>query len=1540
MKIHQRYKRFIPKVVGITAAVIVAFGAILLQIPSTKAASLHKKYQFIDTNYSVPSSNVAWVAPNGNDATGNGSENSPYKTFGKAVTAVPSGGTVVAKSGIYREPHFFVSKSNITLQAAPHAEVWLKGSDIVTNWTSDNGVWKTTGNYHNFCHVCTTNSDPGKEGVAAYPEQVFINDEPMQQVATKAEVTPGSNTFYVEDKTPTTLKVPGDNSKGYNIGAQDNITYYIGKNPAAGQVEISERTRAFTATGQNFTARGINVAQYASVQAWGFADPVYGKDISGPTAVSLNGNNSLAQNMIITQNSNQGLFFNQAKASANGVKVIDNGGSGAGANKAHDSVFENSELHGNNAAGFITSGCGAYCTMADIKVAHTKNFIFRNNILDNSSSGKVQSAPTNADNVGTINFWCDEGCIDTKIVNNFFTNSSLAIMYEVSGSAVIASNIIESSGTGIRVSGSENVKLYNNTISRTYRPVYLFEDWRMNGCNAWNAAGVCTAKENWSASQGLSWNTSGVEMYNNIISSRPLADSNDLTGGAYQRAYSLRVEGAKNEPNGSYVDANSMLKGFDYNAYYRNDAKDVNLSVWDFESVPGKTDTVLKSVTEISSSSKLSGTIDGRDSHSYDTFGARAANPYFIKEAAANTDYNKSNYNLKPGSSAIGSGKALPNDVALAIDPSGAKVKPGAAVNRGALLNVKMNAAGGATPAVEVVHIPDANLKAKLNALLAKNSGIARADNQGITKDEMKSLTVISLKADSNTPANKKIADITGLEAAVNASQLSLDNNAISNLSPIANLAKLQELTFSDNKVTSLANIASLSKLTVLHAAANPIKSFSPVSGLSKLSDVSLSGESLETPLDMANFSASAATIKSFKFYSYNNKITAKNIAALKSMSGLKVLRLSGVPLSAGDVKSIGGIAQLISLEIDGSTVADISPLAGLTNLTKLNLSNQNVSMAITTASAPSPLIGKGGTAVPISDNSQVTNDSGAPGNIKLVSPVYDGNSHNVNAVWSVPVTIGAASTNFSGNLNITYKLSKTDLTALNSEIARAKSSPSYIQNDAAVKSALAAAEAVAGKPSPSPNEIKTAVEGLKQALDNAYKKEADAQAKAQAAVDKAKNSKLPADIQAAENLLSKVQDAAKKNELQNVLNGIKQEITNVRTSLVQLVADAKQVSTDGMTAASANALRAGITAAESVIADHSASLGQLTAAKSALQAALDGLRADKTSLQKAIHDAESEPSYIKDQGGVKQALQEAKAVNAASNPTPAAVRAAAKKLNDAVAAAKQSEAAIQSAALAAVVKAENDKTAQAKNDAQALVNQVKDPQKKAELQRRLDNVVVPASASRVAVTQPNGKNTIINATGDKCYNIASASTAASHQGKPAGYQLGESVAFKIDCANYGSAQFGYSMKITLELTKKYANTAGVRVVKHSGAGTDAVDITSKVSFGVTADGQRTTISYSVTDGGFGDQDKTANGVIEDPVAVYERGGAANPAHNNSGQTSSGRMGNNNSRVAKSGGILSDTGVSFYGYIAGAAAVVIVGGGLYKLSSTLKKRRS
>ena len=104
---------------------------------------------------------------------------------------------------------------------------------------------------------------------------------------------------------------------------------------------------------------------------------------------------------------------------------------------------------------------------------------------------------------------------------------------------------------------------------------------------------------------------------------------------------------------------------------------------WDLADVPNRLDILFANVKDIAKDSRVRSSIDGRDAHSLDLFGTRANNPYFIKEAEQNTDYRKSNYNLKPGSPAISSGKPLSAEVASAIDPSGQYVKPGVAVNRG-----------------------------------------------------------------------------------------------------------------------------------------------------------------------------------------------------------------------------------------------------------------------------------------------------------------------------------------------------------------------------------------------------------------------------------------------------------------------------------------------------------------------------------------------------------------------------------------------------------------------------------------------------------------------------------------------------------------------------------------------------------------------------------------------------------------------------------------------------------------------------------------
>ena len=674
----------------IVAHVVVLFvaGLGLMHFIPAHAVRINNMYQFTDTNYAVPTSNVAWVSPYGDDASGNGTESAPYKTFKFALSKLSNGGTVVAKSGIYREPHFSIDKTNITLQAAPHAEVWLKGSDVVSGsvWTKEGNLWKTKGRYTNFCHVCTVNSNPAEEGTAAFPEQVFINDKPLKQVASKAEVSAGK--FYAEDQTPTTRTFNSDTGKyDYHPGVEDDITYYVGSDPTEGVTEISQRSRAFTAAGAGFNMKGINVAQYAPVQAWGFTDT------SGVSQAFVVSKNAVIQDSIFAQSSAIGLHTGEAdNLVVKNTKFLDNGANGAGANRTHKATYIGNTFSGSNAAGFKVKKCGAFCTISEIKVTHTKDFTFRNNIIDRSESGVEESDPNNITKASPIGFWCDEGCIDAKIVGNFFTNNGTAIFHEVSGPAIIASNIIEGSGTGIRISGSNDVKIYNNTISRTNRPIDLFEDSRESGCNAYAADNVtCTTWEPWSKSQGLSWNLTGLEMYNNILSSRAYVPND----GSQFYSFPVRSDGDKN--NGvaaTKIYTNEMFKGFDYNVYYRSSlANEPTVFTWDLDG--GNTiDIQFARIADIKNDARVRSSIKGRGEHSFDEFGSRENNPYFIKEAVHNADYKKSNYTLKAGSPAINSGKPLPSDVALAIDPSGTTVKAGVVVNRGVLVNTLMDATG------------------------------------------------------------------------------------------------------------------------------------------------------------------------------------------------------------------------------------------------------------------------------------------------------------------------------------------------------------------------------------------------------------------------------------------------------------------------------------------------------------------------------------------------------------------------------------------------------------------------------------------------------------------------------------------------------------------------------------------------------------------------------------------------------------------------------------------------------------------------------
>jgi len=56
---------------------------------------------YANSGGTVGSNQVLWVAPNGSDSSGNGSEGAPFATIKKAVTTIGDGGTIYLKAGNY-----------------------------------------------------------------------------------------------------------------------------------------------------------------------------------------------------------------------------------------------------------------------------------------------------------------------------------------------------------------------------------------------------------------------------------------------------------------------------------------------------------------------------------------------------------------------------------------------------------------------------------------------------------------------------------------------------------------------------------------------------------------------------------------------------------------------------------------------------------------------------------------------------------------------------------------------------------------------------------------------------------------------------------------------------------------------------------------------------------------------------------------------------------------------------------------------------------------------------------------------------------------------------------------------------------------------------------------------------------------------------------------------------------------------------------------------------------------------------------------------
>ena len=126
-------------------------------------------------------------------------------------------------------------------------------------------------------------------------------------------------------------------------------------------------------------------------------------------------------------------------------------------------------------------------------------------------------------------------------------------------------------------------------------------------------------------------------------------------------------------------------------------------------------------------------------------------------------------------------------------------------------------------PDSPLVEIPDPNLRAAVRETLNL------PDDVPLTQAYMGQLTRLDA-------SNRQIVTFTGLEHAVNLTELNLARNNISDLEPIvnllANLTQLTELNLYNNRIVDVSPLASLTSLEVLDIRVNPVTDLTPLDGL------------------------------------------------------------------------------------------------------------------------------------------------------------------------------------------------------------------------------------------------------------------------------------------------------------------------------------------------------------------------------------------------------------------------------------------------------------------------------------------------------------------------------------------------------------------------------------------------------------------------------------------------------------------------------------------------------------------------------------
>lgn len=202
---------------------------------------------------------------------------------------------------------------------------------------------------------------------------------------------------------------------------------------------------------------------------------------------------------------------------------------------------------------------------------------------------------------------------------------------------------------------------------------------------------------------------------------------------------------------------------------------------------------------------------------------------------------------------------------------------------------------------------------------------------------------------------DRNISSIDCLQPAVSLQVLSLGQNAISDLSPLAGMAELKELDLQDNQIADLTSLSQLHSVETLNVRGNQISDLSPLLSLTKLETLDVS----KNPLDdisqllpvtsLKRLKASISRLSTCPVQSLINLTELSvswneisDLSPISSLVNLEILRATKNKIA--QLPDLSPLQNLKILDIQKNTISDINPISGLSNLEVLKLDDNSVS--------------------------------------------------------------------------------------------------------------------------------------------------------------------------------------------------------------------------------------------------------------------------------------------------------------------------------------------------------------------------------------------------------------------------------------------------------------------------------------------------------------------------------------------------------------------------------------------------------------------